>query len=362
MRSGGKYMILKQIYGMIRRYEQKKHVTAGVCKNGALFAAVLFVAIAAKAPAEKGVKTAMMMSLSEAKKVAVEAVNVDYARARDILIGDTAYRDSNTVAALSWQEAWIARIVNVRRENAGLIDGVYRILQGDPGYKSGKITGKFTVMECALAVVGKGSQALPVLVEFVWKIHDRPYGSRETSVAFAALNMFGDKDVLPVLRHLAESSAPVDYRHSAVSGLGFFRDSPSAGLLLMMVENGKEPVQLRVAALNAYAGLGADDVYDKASVLLLDKKQPLELRRQAIYVLTGRKETEIIALFNGIVGNDDDVEIHIAVADAMRFHNDEQSVDLLRKLKEKNSDSTLDMIIDDTVEYITAGVATGGAQ
>jgi|GEM_PF-3658977 len=355
-------MILKQIYNMIRRYEQKTDVTSGVWKNGVLFAAVLFVAVATEAPAEKGVKTAMIMSLSEAKRVAVKAVNTDYVRARDILIGDTAYRDFNTVAALSWQEAWVARIVNVHREQTELIDNVYRMLQGDLGYKSSKITATFTVMECALAVVGKGSQGLPILIEFVWKLHDRSYGSRETSVAFAALNMFGDKDVLPVLRHLAESSAPLDYRHSAVSGLGFFRDAPSAGLLLMMVENGNEPVQLRVAALNAYAGLGVDDVYDKASILLLDKKQPLELRRQAVYVLTGRKEMEIIVLFNRIVGNDDDVQIHIAVADAIRFHNDEQSVDLLRKLKEKNSDSTLDMIIDDTIEYITAGVATGGTQ
>ena len=300
-------------------------------------------------------KGSIMNSLAEAKKIAVEAVGTEYVGARNTLISSSDYDASGDSAHLSWQESWIARIVRIRRTEPALIDTIYQYLKGHLGYASKKITGQFTAEECARAIVQKGPNAIPILVELVWKLQDAPEHSIEVSAAFSALYLFNDVKVLPVFRDLAKSCRLIDYRHSAISGLGFLKDTASVGLVSSILLNRSEPEQIRIAALDSYAKLDLADLFDKASSILNDTKEPVDLRVYAATILTERKEPEITSLFERIIMRDDAAQVLITVADGIRYHHNEKSISLLKELKKKNHDSTLGVIIDEAIESIEAG-------
>lgn len=299
-------------------------------------------------------KGSNMNSLAEAKKTAIQSVGTEYVSARNTLISSSDYDASGDSTHLSWQESWIARIVNIRRTEPALIDIIYQYLKGHLGYASKKITGRFTSEECARAVVQKGSNAIPILIELVWKLQDAPENSLEVSAAFSALHLFNDAKTLPVFRDLAKSCRLIGYRHSAISTLGFLKDSASAGLVSSVLLNRSEPEQIRIAALGSYARLDLADVFDKTSAIVIDKKEPVDLRVHAARILTERKEPEITSLFESIIMKDDDVQVLIVVADGIRYHHNEKSISLLKELKKKNHDSTLGVIIDEAIESIEA--------
>ena len=297
--------------------------------------------------------------MAETKRIAVESAGAAYISARNTLISSPDYDASGDSSCLSWQESWIARMVKIRRTKPKLIDTIYRYLKGDLGYACTKITGRFTPEECARAVVQTGTDALPVLVELVWKLQDVPEHSLEASAAFSALCLFNDARVLPVFRDMAKSCRLIDYRHSAISGLGFLNDTASAGLVSSIFLNRSEPEQIRIAALASYEKLDRAGVFDKASAILLDKKEPVDLRVWAARILTERKEPGIGPLFESIITGNDSVQVLITVADGIRFHHNEKSIPLLKKLKKRVHDSTLDVIIDEAIESIAAGSREG---
>jgi hypothetical protein len=299
-------------------------------------------------------KGSNMNSLAEVKKTAIQSVGTEYISARNTLISSSDYDASGDSAHVSWQESWIARIVSIRRMEPALTDTIYQYLQGHLGYASKKITGQFTAEECARAIVQKGAKAIPVLIELVWKLQDAPENSLAVSAAFSALYLFNDDKTLPVFRDLAKSCRLIDYRHSAISGLGFLKDSASAGLISSILLNRSEEEQIRIAALDSYARLDLVDVFDKASAILKDSKEPVDLRVCAATILTERKEPEITSLFESIIMRDDTVQVLITVADGIRYHNNEKSIPLLKELKKKNHDSTLEVVIDEAIESIEA--------
>ena len=110
----------------------------------------------------------------------------------------------------------------------------------------------------------------------------------------------------------------------------------------------------RIAALASYEKLDCAGIFSKASAILIDRKEPVDLRDFAATELTGRKEPEIGPLFESIIKRNDSVQVLVTVADGIRYHHNEKSIPLLKKLKKRVHDSTLDVVIDEAIESIQA--------
>jgi hypothetical protein len=294
-----------------------------------------------------------MKSLTEAKSTTIVAVGADYISARDYLIKSPDYHLPADNNAISWQERWIADIVEFYRKEPGTKEKIYNLLKGNLGYRCTNAMGKFTIQERAKAVIhGIGPKSLPILVELVWKLWELPSENSEIETAFCTLDFFNDKNTIPMVRDLARPGTNYKYRLEAICCLGKLNDTASSALFATILKNPSEPEEIRIATLGVYAKMDFKDAYETTAAILVNKNESVELRSRAARILTYRKDPNTTMLFHQIIKEQDVTEVLTSVADGIREHYNNQSIKLLQELGKRNSDDVLQTIIEEAIESI----------
>ena len=178
-----------------------------------------------------------------------------------------------------WKTRLTADILIGWLSQQALFDQCTRYVKGElPG--TPPITGKFSVLHRARAIVRLGKDTTPRLLEMLIKTHDYA-NDDERAAIFGALLRIGDARAVKPLVELLQTSDDDGLRTSAAGALGSFHDPEVVKALRAVLVDKAKSAPLRASAAHSLGELKDSESLSALEKILLEKTNAFELRKAA---------------------------------------------------------------------------------